>query len=83
MPDRLRATLELLAKVTLEPERVGAGDVDAARSAGVSDAALADALHVCALFNTIVRIADGLGFDVPGPEVFAADAPGFYERGYG
>ena len=78
----LRATLDLLAKVTLAPEQVGAPDVETVRRAGVSDDAIVDALHVCALFNVIDRIADGLGFDVPAPDEFAAAAPGFLERGY-
>ncbi len=43
---------------------------------GVSAEALADAVHVCALFNMIDRIADSLGFHVPEPEEFARVAPG-------
>ena len=78
----MRATLDLLAKVTLAPDEVGPDDVEAVRRAGVGDDAIADALHVCGLFNTIVRVADGLGFDVPSAEEFAADAPAFFERGY-
>ena len=35
------------------------------RAAGVSDEALVDAIHVAALFNMIVRLADSLGWDVP------------------
>jgi hypothetical protein len=35
------------------------------RAAGVSDEALVDAIHVAALFNIIVRLADSLGWDVP------------------
>ena len=31
----------------------------------MSDAAISDAIHICAMFNMIVRIADTLGFDVP------------------
>jgi len=68
--------------VTLAPGEVGREDVDAVRRTGVSDEAIADALHVCALFNVIDRIADALGFANPGPEYFAAAAPGFLERGY-
>ena len=68
--------------MTLAPGEVGREDVDAVRRTGVSDEAIADALHVCALFNVIDRIADGLGFDVPTAEQFAAAAPAFFERGY-
>lgn len=33
--------------------------------AGVSPQALRDAIEVCALFNTINRVADGLDFALP------------------
>jgi alkylhydroperoxidase family enzyme len=59
---RLRAALEFLRKVTLEPEGVGPGDADAARAAGVSTDALRDALYVCVYFNLIDRLADSFGF---------------------
>lgn len=59
----LRATLAFLEKLTLHPEDVEAGDVAPARAAGVSDAALEDAIHICADFNLINRLADSLGFD--------------------
>jgi alkylhydroperoxidase family enzyme len=68
--------------VTLEPGSVTKQDVEAVRSAGVGDEAIEDALHVCALFNVIDRIADALGFADPGSAYFAEAAPGFLERGY-
>jgi alkylhydroperoxidase family enzyme len=68
--------------VTLAPDAVVRDDVDAVRRAGASDEAIVDALHVCALFNMIVRIADGLGFEIPPASYFAEDAPSFLERGY-
>jgi alkylhydroperoxidase family enzyme len=68
--------------VTLAPETVRAADVERVRRAGVEDEAIEDALSVCALFNVIDRIADGLGFEVPSPEQFAAAAPEFFARGY-
>ena len=46
------------------------------RAAGVSDDALVDAIHVCALFSMIVRLADSLGWDVPSFESFAERADG-------
>ena len=57
-------------------------DVAAARAAGASDEALTDALHVCALFNVIVRIADSLAFHVPAPETAAKQGRGLLKRGY-
>jgi hypothetical protein len=52
------------------------------RDAGVSAEALADAVHVCALFNTIDRIADALAFHVPPPDDADKAAPRFFARGY-
>jgi alkylhydroperoxidase family enzyme len=68
--------------VTLEPGALTRADVDAVRRAGTSDDAIVDALHVCALFNTIVRIADALDFEIPPASYFAEAAPAFLERGY-
>ena len=58
----LRAVLALVAALTEDPEGFGPQDVDRARAAGVDDEAIADAVMVCALFNTIDRCADALGF---------------------
>jgi alkylhydroperoxidase family enzyme len=80
--DGLRATLGFLEKLTLRPEEVGAADAAAVRAAGVSDEALEDAIHVCALFNAIDRIADALAFHVPPPEDAERAAPRFFARGY-
>jgi hypothetical protein len=62
--DRLRATLRVLARLTRDPERFGAEDLAEARRLGASDAALADAISVCALFNVATRCADALHFDL-------------------
>jgi len=78
----LRATLGFVAKLTLEPDAVGAADVEAVRAAGVSDEALIDAICVCALFSTIDRIADSLAFHVPPPDAAERVAPRFLARGY-
>jgi alkylhydroperoxidase family enzyme len=81
--DGLRAVLDLLEKVTLTPAEVAPADVEAARRAGVSDAAIEDALAVCAYFNLIDRVADSLGFDLPAEEEHVAYAPQFLAEGYG
>ena len=80
--DGLRATLRFLEKLTLNPEEVGPADAAAARAAGVSDEALADAIHVCALFSMIDRLADALAFSVPPREESERIAPRFFARGY-
>lgn len=78
----LRATLGFIEKMTRTPGELVAGDREAVTAAGVSDEALIDAIHVCALFNMIVRLADSLGWDVPPAEALAARAPVLLERGY-
>jgi alkylhydroperoxidase family enzyme len=68
--------------MTLRPNELGPQHVAAVRTAGVSDGAIVDAVLVCALFNTIDRIADALGFEVP-PEALQRDiAPLLLQFGY-
>jgi alkylhydroperoxidase family enzyme len=64
---RMSGALAFLEKLTLTPEAVGPEDVRAARAAGVSDAALREAIYVCFLFSTMDRLADAFGFEVAGP----------------
>ena len=80
--ERLRATLEFLEKLTLHPEEVGPADAAAVRAAGVSDEALEEAIHVCALFNIIDRMADALGFEVPPARVTERVVGVRLKRGY-
>ena len=79
---RLRATLGFLETLTLDPGALGPADADAVRAAGVSDAALVDAIHVAALFSMIVRMADALHFEVPPYESFVARADMMLADGY-
>ena len=78
----LRATLGFLEKLTLHPADVTREDADAVRAAGVSEEALIDAIHVCALFSMIVRLADSLGWDVPSFESFSERADAMLASGY-
>ena len=80
--ERLRATLGFLEKLTLRPEELTSADADAVREAGVADDALADAIHVAALFNMIVRLADSLGWEVPPLEAFRERADAMLTSGY-
>ena len=56
--------------------------MEAVYAAGVSREALVDAVHVAALFNMIVRMADSLGWDVPSFEEFSARAEAMLGSGY-
>jgi alkylhydroperoxidase family enzyme len=78
----VRAMLGFLEKLTLRPEKLGPEDADAVRSAGVSDQAMVDAIHVAALFNMIVRLADSLGWDVPTWESCLQRGEAMLARGY-
>jgi alkylhydroperoxidase family enzyme len=78
----VRATLGFLEKLTLRPGDLAPADSEAVLSTGVSRDALVDAIHVAALFNMIVRLADSLGWDVPPFEEFFARAEAMLESGY-
>jgi uncharacterized peroxidase-related enzyme len=79
--DGLRATLRMLGKLTKEG-KVDADDMRQVLSAGVSWQQVADALAVCAAFNTTGRLADAFGFAVLSPEGFEAGAKYLLKRGY-
>jgi uncharacterized peroxidase-related enzyme len=68
--EKLRAMLGFLEKLTLQPAEVTPDDAVALRTEGLSDEEIEDAIHVCALFNIINRVADSLGFE-------SADADGY------
>lgn len=79
---KLKATLGFLEKLTLSPAEVSSADVAPLRAAGVSDEAIEDAIQVCVLFNIYTRLADSLGFDMPGAGGFAASGHSLLKRGY-
>jgi alkylhydroperoxidase family enzyme len=63
--DKLRATLGLVKKMTLDHRNLGPDDVRAVLRTGVSKQAIQDALEVAFLFNIYDRLADSMGWDVP------------------
>jgi uncharacterized peroxidase-related enzyme len=79
---KLRAALNLIEKLTLTPDQIEPGDIDALRAEGLSDEAIEDAIHVTVLFNIMDRIADSLGFEIPTAEGFARAADVLLKRGY-
>lgn len=78
----LRATLELLGKVTRQHDAVSADDMRAVLAAGVTRAQIEDALNVCFAFNVITRLADTFEFEVGPPSSFDAGARMLLGRGY-
>lgn len=78
----IRATLGFLETMTLAPSELRPADATAVRDAGVREEALVDAVHIGALFNIIVRLADALDFEVPPWEILLAGAGARLQRGY-
>jgi len=64
IPEKLRAMLGFLEKMTLHPKDLGPADVAPLRDAGLSDDEIADAVHVATAFNMINRLADALGWEM-------------------
>ena len=58
-----RAAAAFVEALTRDPDSVSAADVERARADGVEDDALAEAVYVAFMFNTINRVADALGFE--------------------
>lgn len=82
IPEPLRAMLAFLEKLTLSPRDVGPDDVAPLRAAGLADEAIEDAVHVCANFAVINRIADALGFELASPQALTRYADFLLRRGY-
>jgi uncharacterized peroxidase-related enzyme len=59
-----RALLEYALKLTRDPGRMVAADVERLRSAGLGDRAIHDACAITAYFAFVNRIADGLGVEL-------------------
>ena len=74
MDEPLSAALGFLEQMTLRPETLTTQDAETVLAAGVSEDALVDAIHVAALFNMIVRLADSFGWYVPPERELAARA---------
>jgi uncharacterized peroxidase-related enzyme len=79
---KVRAVLAFLEKMTRSPGSLQAADGDALRAAGISEAAIEDAIYVGFLFNVINRLANAFDFHVASPAAFAKMAPILIKRGY-
>lgn len=55
--------LDFVAKLTVEPGKVEAEDLERLRAHGFDDVAISDIVQVTGLFAYYNRLADGLGID--------------------
>ena len=60
---RATAAASFIETLTRDPNSVSAEHVERAHAAGVEQDALAEAIYVAFMFNTINRVADALGFE--------------------
>ena len=81
--DGLRATLAFLEKMTLDPAGLTADDARTVLGAGVTPAALEEAIAVAAVFAVITRYADALDFAIPTADELDRAADMLLRRGYG
>ena len=79
---KLRAMLGLLETFTLRPDEISAADVRPVLDAGVSREAVRDAFYVAFLFNTYDRLADTLGWELPGQSFHDKSGRFLLKKGY-
>lgn len=82
IPEKLREMLGFLEKMTLQPGDLSPADVVPLRAAGLTDEEIADAIHVCAAFNLINRLADALGWEMQGDAAVHRYADLLLKMGY-
>lgn len=79
--DRMRPVLRYVGKLTRTPSRLTPADAAAVFDVGWDDAALHCAVSVCALFNFMNRMVDGLGITVD-PSYYATSGARLHDHGY-
>ncbi len=79
--ERLKPVLRYVGKLTTTPSRMTSADADAVYAAGWDERALYDAVLVCALFNFMNRMVDGLGITAD-PAYFPVSATRLHDHGY-
>lgn len=79
VPDKMKALLAYVRKLTETPSRMTARDAAAVLDAGWSEEALYDAVAICGLYNLMNRIVDAMGIE-PGPELLSPSEKDIAER---
>ncbi len=63
--DKMKPILRYVQKLTSAPSRMTPADADAVYAVGWDDQALHAAVSICALFNCMNRLVEGLGIQAP------------------
>jgi uncharacterized peroxidase-related enzyme len=79
--DRMRPVLRYVGKLTRTPARITDADTGTVLAAGWDERAVHDATLVCALFNFMNRLVDGLGIRAD-DSYYALSATRLHQRGY-
>ncbi len=66
---QMQPVLDFVRMLTLSPSKITQADVDPIYAAGWDDRALHDAVAICALFNLMNRLLNGLGVEAPEPYI--------------
>jgi alkylhydroperoxidase family enzyme len=82
LTEKDKVLFRYLAKVNDTPGALSQADVDVVKAAGWSDAAIFDAVTVCAIFNFFNRWIDGTGVPNVPPEFYSQRAPQDGRMGY-
>ena len=82
LDEKVRATVRLLEKFTMNPDGLGPADIRAVLATGVSRAAIRDAFYVAFLFNTYDRLADTLGWELPEDRYYGKAGSFLLKKGY-
>jgi uncharacterized peroxidase-related enzyme len=82
LSDKARVALPFLEKLTLEPEKVTAADLEPLRRARVSTDAIVDLAYIVMLFCMYNRIVDAFGCEPVAADQLAAVAKMLLEKGY-
>lgn len=82
LPEKVKATLRLLTKVTKDHGNLTAADVAPVLAAGVTRDGVRQALDVAWAFNVITRLADAFQFRVGDRAFFDSGAKMLLSRGY-
>jgi uncharacterized peroxidase-related enzyme len=80
---KARVMMPFLEKLTLSPEQMSPDDIAPLRAAGISVQAIADVVHIVAIFSFMNRIADATGCHALTPKQADFVAKLLLAKGYG